>query len=64
MVEVVVDSCVDGDKFLQTSHSSEAEHCMFSSSEWQVRILGPVVESAPRFLAIRVADDLHRGAIG
>ena len=64
MVEVVVDSCVDGDKFLQTSRSSEAEHCTFSSSEWQVRILGPVVESAPRFPAIRVADDLHRGDIG
>ena len=64
MVEVVVDRCVDGDKFLQTSHSSEAEHFTFSSSEWQVRILGPIVEPAPCFLAICVADDLHPGAIG
>lgn len=36
LVEMVVDTGVDGDEFLQTSHAPEAQHRPFPSSERQV----------------------------
>jgi hypothetical protein len=55
---------MNGNKFLQTSHLPKAEHRPFSSSKWQVRILSPVVLPAARLLLGRIANDLHRCAIG
>jgi hypothetical protein len=34
LVEMIVDRGVDGDEFLQTSHSAEPKHCPFFSSKW------------------------------
>lgn len=47
LVEVVMDGGVDGDEFLQTSHTTEAEHCPFSSSKRKVRILSAVIQPTP-----------------
>ncbi|GEM_PF-5461637 len=62
-VEIIVDRGVNGDEFLQTSHLSEAQHGTFSSSKWQARILGPVVQPTHSFLSVNIIDDLHRGAV-
>ena len=64
MIEMVANRRMDGDEFLQTSHMSETQHRPLSSPKWQVRILGPIIEPASRFLFRRIADDLHRGTIG
>lgn len=53
-----------GDEFLQGSHAAEPLYGSFSSSKRQVRILGPIVESAASVLFVGVADDLHRGTVG
>jgi hypothetical protein len=55
-VEMVADRGMDGGEFLQTSHPPEAQHRPFSSSEWQVRVLGPIVQPATRFLAMAGTD--------
>jgi hypothetical protein len=47
---------MDGGEFLQTSHPPEAQHRPFSSSEWLVRVLGPIVQPATRFLAMAGTD--------
>ena len=52
LVEVVVDGGVDGGELLQTSHPPEAQHRPLPSSEWQVRILRPVVEPAAGLLPV------------
>ena len=63
LVEMIVDRRVEGDEFLQCSHSSEAQHGALSSSKRQVRILGPIVQPAAGFLFVHIADDLHRSAV-
>ena len=63
-VEMVMDGSMNGDELLQTSHTTKAQHRPFSSSKRLVRILASVVLPAPGFLLVRIADDLHRGAIG
>lgn len=54
---------MDGGEFLQTSHPPEAKHCSLPSSEWQVRILGSVVQPASRFLPICSTDFPTRGTV-
>ena len=55
---------MDGDEFLETSHSPESEHRSLSSSKRQLAVLGPIVEPPPDFLGILVPDNLHCGPIG
>ena len=43
---------MNGGELLKRSHSAESEHRPLPSSKWQVRVLGSVVEPAPRFLSI------------
>ncbi len=54
---------MNGGEFLQTSHTTEAQHRQFSSPKRLVRVLTSVVQPAPGFLLVRIADDLHRSAI-
>ena len=49
-----------GGEFLQQSLTMEAQHRLFSSSKWLVRIFASVVQPAPSFLPVHIADDLHR----
>ena len=62
--KVVVDRGVDGCELLQCSHAPEPQHRPFSSSEWQVRILGPVVEPAPHLAVVAAAWLLERRPVG
>ena len=64
MIEVIEDGDVNGDKFLQTSHSSKAGHLPFSSSERKMRILDPVVQVTAGSLFVPVSDFSHRGRVG
>ena len=64
LIEMVADGRMNGGEFLQTSHAAEPLHGSFSSSEWQVRILGPIVHPAARFLLVSIADILHCRAVG
>ncbi len=64
MIEVVVNRGVGRGEFLQIRHASEPGHCPFSSSEGLVRGLAEIVEIASRHVAVRVADLVHRGAVG
>ncbi len=50
-------------KFLQTSHASKSEHRPLPSSEWQVRILGSVVQPSARLLTTRRANLLQCSAV-
>ena len=59
-VEVVVDRGVGRSKLLQRLKVPKSGHGPFSSSEWLMRILSPVVEPAAVFLIGRIPDFLHR----
>jgi hypothetical protein len=61
---MVADGGMDGGEFLQTSHPPEAQHRPFSSSEWLVRVLGPIVQPATRFLAMAGTDFPKSGTVG
>ena len=63
-VEMVMDGGMNGGEFLQTSHTTKAQHRPFSSPKRLMRILASVVQPAAGFLLVRIADDLHRSAIG
>jgi hypothetical protein len=63
LIEMVVDGRMNCGELLQTSHLPEAEHRTFSSSKWQVRILGPIVQPAAGLLPTTVPDNFHRGTI-
>jgi len=62
-VEMIVDRGVNGSKFLQGLDVSEPGHCSLSSSEWLMRVFGPVVEPPSTFLTIHISDHFHRGAV-
>jgi hypothetical protein len=53
-----------GSEFLETSHEPEAEHGPFSSSEWLVGILHPVVQPAADLAFGDGADLLQCGSLG
>ncbi len=55
-IEVVVDVAVDRGKLLQRLHPPEAQHRAFSSTEAEVRVLGPVDGPAANLLLILGAD--------
>ncbi len=61
---MAMDGGVNGDEFLQTSHTTKAQHRPFPSPKRLVRIFTAVVQPAPSFLLARITDDLHRSAIG
>ena len=61
-VEEVVDRGMHGSEFLQRLKASEARQQLLSSSEWLVRIFGPIVKPAAAFLAVSNVDsDLAPG---
>ena len=62
-VEMVVNGSMDSNESLQVSHTLETEHCSFSSSKRQVRILCPVILPTADLLFINVTDYLLRRAI-
>ena len=62
-IEQVVNRGVDRCEFLQTSHSLEAQHRPFSSTQWQMGIFRSVVQPTTTNLLLCVADDLHRSTI-
>jgi hypothetical protein len=64
LIEVVVNGSVDSNEFLQGLHAPEADHCPLSSSEWLMRILGPIVEPEASFLFVGAANDLHSRTVG
>jgi hypothetical protein len=55
---------VNGDKFLQTSRSTKAQHRPFSSLERKMRVLASIVLPTPCFLFLNIPDNLHRSAVG
>ena len=59
-----VDRAVHGGEFLERLHPVKPLHRAFSSSEWLVGILDPVVQPASGLLATGGANRLQRGAIG
>ena len=50
-------------EFLQRFYPSESQHRQRSSPEWQVRILGPVVEPAAHLASDEIAHVTHRGGV-
>jgi hypothetical protein len=62
-VEEVVDGGVNGGEFLQTAQAPEAEHCSFSSSKRQVRVLDPIVEPPPRRLKVLGSERFQRRTV-
>ena len=54
---------MEGGKFLEGLRVPEPRHCSFSSSEWLVRVFGPVIEPTSTFLSLQDANRLHRGAV-
>ncbi len=60
VVEVVVNRCMGRSKLLESFHAPELRHRSFSSSEWLVGILSPIVEPPTALLTGSIADYLHR----
>jgi len=77
LIEVGVDGRMDGGEELQTSHPAEPEHRALPSSQWLVRVLDAIVQTAPcrvqicpteltQCRAVRwepIGDDLMRPAV-
>ena len=55
---------MDGDEFLQTSQLPEVLHRPLPSSERQMRILGAIVQPAPSFPPVRIANFLNSSTVG
>ncbi|MEQ9142267.1 MAG: hypothetical protein RLO02_00005, partial [Roseitalea porphyridii] len=57
---------MNGGELMQTSHLPEPEHRTLTSSQWQVAVLGPVVDPAARGLVAVGVDTqfAQRRAIG
>jgi len=63
VIEKVVDRGVDGGEFLQGASVPERRHRFLPSSEWLLRVLGPIVKPTAAFLVCGVADHTHRRAV-
>jgi hypothetical protein len=61
---MVVDVGMNGDQFLQTSHTAEPLHGSLPSSKRKVGILSPIVQPAASFLLVGIASFLHRLTLG
>ncbi len=64
LIKMVVDGGMDGGEFLQTSYASETLHGAFLLSEWQVRVLNPVIEPPTRLLLFQRAQFCERSLVG
>lgn len=64
LVEMVVDRALDCGELPQPSHSPEAKHRPFSSSEWLVGVLGAVVQPTSDFAPVDGAGLLQGGTVG
>nr|WP_187292541.1 hypothetical protein [Octadecabacter antarcticus] len=53
---------LNGNEFLPTSHVPKAQHGPLSSSKWQIRILGAIVQPAASFMLASIGDDLRRSS--
>jgi len=66
--EIVVDSCVSGEKFLGRARALEALHLAFRSTGRMMRILGAIVPPSTMLMAIFYPKVILRwraaGAIG
>jgi hypothetical protein len=62
-IEMVVGRGVNGGEFLQRSHSSEPQHGALAPSKWLMGVLGAIVQPTAGFLALGVADNLHRHTV-
>lgn len=63
MVEVVMDWCVDWDKFLQTSHAPEFQHRLFSSAEREIGVFTTIVQPASDILYCFITNDFHGSTV-
>jgi len=54
---------VGGGELLESFHVPERRHRSFSSSEWLVGILSPIVEPPTALLIDGIADDFHRRSV-
>ena len=63
VIEPIMDRGVDGGVFLKGTNVPERRHRFLPSSEWFVRVLGPIVKPTTAFLAGGVADHFHRRTI-
>ena len=61
---MVVNRRMNSREFLQTSQAPKSLHGPFSSSKRLVRILSSIVQPGTHLLPLRIAEDLHRGAVG
>ena len=63
-VEMVVDTGVNRDEFLQRLHPSKSQHRPFSSTKWQVGIFSAIVEPPPHLAPAQIAEYSHRCRVG
>ena len=63
LIEVIVDRSVDGSKLLEDLHVPEFRHRTLSSSEWLMRVFGPVVEPTPALVTPSITDLVHCSAV-
>jgi hypothetical protein len=63
VVEVIVDRGVGGSELLESFHAPEFRHRSFSSSEWLVGILSPIVEPPTTLLVGGVPNYFHRRSV-
>ncbi len=64
LIEMVVNGGMNGDEFLQRSHPSETKHRALAPSKWLMIVFGAIVRPAAGFLALSVANFLHRRTEG
>tara|TARA_R100000231_G_scaffold92330_1_gene69463 strand:+ start:239 stop:430 length:192 start_codon:yes stop_codon:yes gene_type:complete len=63
MVEVVIDGCVNSDKFLQALQVSEFQHHLLSSSQREMGVFAAIVLPLTNHLNLGISDSLRSGAI-
>ena len=63
VIEEIVELGVDGGELLKGPQVPELRHRSLSSSEWLMRVFGPIVEPAAARLSGCVTDYLHRRSV-
>ena len=64
LIDIIVNRGADSGKNLKGQHILAFRHCPFSSPEWLMRGLDPIVESASAFLSRFIPDRHHRISAG